>query len=299
MNSFWKIVATLLYALFFPSMTLADQIVGQHYTLPGTQVRELHSEIVGIDYRLYISLPRDYDKANSSNYPVVFLLDANYTFAMYQSIVTFLADEDELPPMILVGIGYRDVEDEKHGALFKTNRTRDYTPFHVAAGGYGPEFDKQSGGANRFLDFIEQELKPFLVANFRIKKDDFTLAGNSFGGLLGSYALLSRPGQFQRFLIVSPSLWYDKRKMFSVENSFLLSHRDLPARVFFCVGGDERASRGFTEMVGDLKSFVGKLQAQKYPKFRSQLWIAPDEGHHSVFAPAAMRGMRWLFSNSK
>jgi predicted alpha/beta superfamily hydrolase len=145
--------------------TLADQVAGKAFTLPGTQVSTIHSKSVGIDYLLYVSLPRDYEK-QTKTYPVVFLLDANYTFPLYQSIASFT------------------------------------------------------------------------------------------------------------------------RKTF-------------PARAFFCVGGNESASHGYTEMVGDLQRFVSKFKSKNYSQFRSCLWVAPDEGHHSVFATAAMRGLRWLFSNTK
>lgn len=291
------VISLVFVACFFASTILAaiaDQIVDSKYTLGNTQIRQIHSNKVGIDYLIYVSLPRDYDKQTAA-YPVLYLLDANYNFPLYQSIATFLADENELPPLVLIGIGYPGVEDEKHGPKFKLNRTRDYTPTHVEKGGYGPEFDKASGGADRFLDFIEQELNPYIESNFRVKHDDRAIAGNSYGGLCASYALLRRPGLFHRYIIVSPSLWFDKRIMFSLEEKFLQSHSDLPARAFFCVGGDETASHGFSEMVGDLKLFTSKLQAKKYPKFQSLLWIAPNEGHHSVFAAAATRGLRWLY----
>ena len=161
-----------------------------------TQVRPMHSDRTGIDYKLYISLPREYETGKVS-YPVVLVLDADYFFPFVHLIVWGLVDHAELQPMILVGIAYPGVAEEKHGPLFKLNRTRDYTPTFVAKGGYGSEFQKQSGGADRFLDFVDQELFPYLEKKFRVKHDDRSLVGMSFGGLLASYALVTRPDLFQ------------------------------------------------------------------------------------------------------
>lgn len=163
------------------------------------------------------------------SYPLVMILDADYYFTMVQSSVGILADHDELDPAVLVGIAYPGVAEEKHGPIYKVNRTRDYTPSHVATGGYGEEFQRLSGGADRFFDFIEQELVPYLKREFRVAADDRTIVGSSYGGLAASYALLMRPSLFQRYIIVSPSLWWDHRLMLKIEEKQAKSLKDLNA----------------------------------------------------------------------
>jgi uncharacterized protein len=284
---------TVASAMTAPAIAAdSNDAASKRFCLLGTEVQDIHSKTNGVDYRVYVSLPRDYDKQKSS-YPIVYLLDADYTFSLVQNIAWFLADENELEPMILVGIAYPGVAQEKHGPLFKMNRTRDYTPTRIATGGYGAEFQKHSGGADKFLDFIRDELIPQMETKYRVAPHDRTLVGMSFGGLLASYALCTRSNTFQRLLIISPSLWYDKR---SVQ---LPNTRDLPAKVFFCVGGEETKAKGANDMVSDLQSFVGKLKAKKFPSFECRLWVAPDESHHSVPPAAVMRGMRWLFGGIK
>ncbi|MFZ2960419.1 MAG: alpha/beta hydrolase-fold protein [Candidatus Ozemobacteraceae bacterium] len=262
------------------------------YTLYNTQVQVFHSQEVGIDYKLYIYLPRGYETQTIS-YPLVLILDPDYFFEPVHHAALILADHDELKPMILVGIAYPGGIEEGRGPIYKLNRTRDYTPTNASHGGYGPEFQQMSGGAERFLDFIKKELFPFLDLKFRVKKDDRSIVGISFGGLLATFALLERPGLFQRYIIVSPSLWYDKHVISRIEAKAALTLRDLPARAFFSVG--ELETKG-EEMVKDLVSFVKTIQSRHYQGLQLKLWIAPEETHHSVFPGAAMRGIQWIFS---
>ena len=116
------------------------------------------------------------------------VLDADYCFAMMHGIIGLLADHDELAPVILVGIAYPGVAEQKQGPIYKRSRTRDYTPSHVENDGfgYGEEFQKVSGGGDHFLDFIAQELTPYLEREFRVRPQDRTIVGYSFGGLRAS-----------------------------------------------------------------------------------------------------------------
>ena len=70
-------------------------------TLPGTEVRLLQSSKVNQEYKLFISLPADYDKTEDS-YPVLYVTDANWLFSSFLPLVGWLP----IPPMIIVGIGY-------------------------------------------------------------------------------------------------------------------------------------------------------------------------------------------------
>ena len=60
-------------------------------TLPATELHTLPSRHVeGVTYKLYVSLPRDYATRGRS-YPVVYLLDADYSFAIAHNVVEHLS----------------------------------------------------------------------------------------------------------------------------------------------------------------------------------------------------------------
>ena len=71
--------------------------------------------------------------------------------------------------------------------------------------------DEETGGGPRFLEFIHTELKPLIEAEYPADPADATIFGDSFGGLFSTFVLLNRPHTFQRYIIGSPSLfWNDK-----------------------------------------------------------------------------------------
>jgi predicted alpha/beta superfamily hydrolase len=258
------------------------------YQVPHTDVRKLHSEIVSLDYVLYISLPRNY-ATSSETYPVVFTLDADYAFALAHNIVEHFVDRGNLPEMIIVSIAYEGASQEM--PTYRRQRTRDYTPTFTLEGGYGPDFQKYSGGGKNFLEFIAEELIPFIAAQYRVRPNDRTFVGHSYGGLFGAYVLLTQPETFQRYILVSSSFWYDDRVIFRLEKSYGDTHGSLPAKVFFAVGGLENQP-----MLDDMQELIKILQSRSYKELTIASHVFEDETHNSVFPAALTRGLRAVFS---
>jgi predicted alpha/beta superfamily hydrolase len=165
----------------------------------------------------------------------------------------------------------------------------------IAKGGYGKEAQKLSGGADRFLDFLNDELIPFMETEFRVSPQDRTIVGISYGGLFSSYALISRPTLFQKLIIISPSLWWDRRFVFRTVNKKVATFKDIHAKVFFSAGSLEKGEGKVADMGKDIKDFASEIESQHFPGFEAKVWIAPNEIHHSVFCGAASRGLRYLF----
>jgi predicted alpha/beta superfamily hydrolase len=92
-----------------------------------------------------------------------------------------------LPPLLLVGVGYR------MGALAETVavRTRDFTPT------VDPRFSRllpgqaMLGAAPRFLAFIRDELQPWVQDRYHAT-GDATFFGHSTGGLFAPVSVIRR-----------------------------------------------------------------------------------------------------------
>jgi uncharacterized protein len=279
---------------------------GNGSPLADTEVHHLRSEHVGDEYKIFVGHCGLRDGAA----PVtLYLTDANGLFGGAVDTIRLMHLSAHLPPLLVVGIGYR------MGAIHQTLavRTRDLTP--TVDPTYARIFPDQShmGGARRFLAFIRDELKPWVGARYGVDPDDAAYFGHSMGGLFGTYALLTEPTMFRRHGIGSPSLWWDHDAIFEHEAAYADAHRDLPARAFFAVGAhedhdgrqreasrlpeDERAKAGlrYIDMVADTDRMVTALRGRSYPSLELDEVVLPGEFHITVPLLNLSRSLRYLF----
>lgn len=272
-----------------------------------TEVQYLRSEHVGDEFKLFIG---HCGSLESPGCQVVFLGDAWGNFGTAVDILRLLRLTDSVAPLLVVGIGHRATIDEIWNL-----RARDFTPNADLAGGY-PDATGL-GGADRFLSFIRDELKPWLRERYGADPDDSTYFGYSLGGLFATHALLSEPATFRRYAIGSPSLWWDKELMFRREAEYAEAHDDLAARVVFSIGAyenvegqlhfmeqlpaDKRAraeaeneADPAIDMIGMTERMVGALRGRAYPSLEIEYELLAGE-YHETGPPAAMsRSLRRL-----
>jgi len=265
------------------------------YVLPNTEVIALHSKQTRAKYQLFVSLPSDY-RTSERTYPVVYMLDADYSFALVRNVVQHFVEREDLPPMILVAIAYPGAAADR--TVYRMNRTRDYTPAYAPDGGYGAEYQKVSGGGPKFRAFLASELIPLIERRYRADAQDRTLIGHSYGGLFGTYVLLTQPSLFKRYVLVSPSLWYSNRIALTMEEAAAAAGIKPDARVFFAVGSFENQPANNRAMVDDLTELVDKLRSRNNPRLVLRFRIYDGETHNSVFPGAVTRGLLTVFDNT-
>lgn len=267
-------------------LTRAPEGESQHppVVLPDTEERRLRSSVNGVSYKLYVSLPKAY-ASSYERYPVVYLLDADYSLALAHNIVAHLSDRGHLPRVILIGIAYGGAPD------YRLNRTRDYTPTAVPTGGYGPEYQQVSGGAPLFRRFMAEELIPFVEKEYRLGTRR-VLVGHSYGGLFATWMALTDPEMFQGYIVVSPSLWYDDHLIFREEQRMGSSGRDIPARMYLTAGAREINTQH--NMPADLRRFAARLEQGRYASLRLRWSVREDETHNSIFPGALSDGLRFV-----
>lgn len=246
-------------------------------SLPDTRVEHLASTKTGLSYRLHVSVPPDFAQ-REVRYPLVLLLDADYSFPIAYAVASHLRERSDLPDLIVVAIGY-DGEP-----AYRRNRTRDYTPTHVPDGGYGPEFQRFSGGAPAFLGFIEHEVLPWLAGRYRTEPKPI-LVGHSYGGLFALWTALTRPELLAGVIAVSPSLWYDDHLLDRLERKSAAR----PIRVYAGVGDEENPT-----MASDLKAF-GQTFQERRKGVQAKFEVLSGETHNSVFPRALSNGLRFFW----
>lgn len=257
------------------------------FAIPDTQVLKLRSTSTGARYELFVATPPGYRKSGRL-YPVVYMLDADYSFALVRNVVQHFVEREDMPPVILVAIAYPGAATSRE--TYRMNRTRDYTPVYAPDGGYGAEYQKVSGGGPKFRAFLARELIPFIENRFPVAPDDRTLIGHSYGGLFATYVLLTEPSLFQRYIAVSPSLWYANRTALTMEEAAARSGIRPRARVFFAVGANENQI-----MEDDLAELVRSLRGRGNPGLQVTMKVYEGETHNSVFPGAVTRGLLTVF----
>lgn len=255
--------------------------------LPHTEQRDIHSHHTGHDYRIFVSVPQR--PAPPDGYPVIYVLDGNALFP----ILAVQADARETRPdsasrgsVVVVGIGYPG------DALYDPNkRARDYTPPPLP-GDASTAADPPNGGADKFLSFVQSELKPLIEARYRIDPHRQTLFGHSYGGLFTLYTLINQPNAFQQYVAASPSIWWNHRQLLRQREHLLSSTERLePTRVWLTVGGAEKPAtstspateherrRAERRMRTNLLAFSERLAPLDHHGLTRTLTIYPDADH--------------------
>lgn len=161
----------------------------------------LHSKILNEDRAINIYLPNGYSPDSLHKYPVIYLLDGSVDedFIHIAGLVQFGSFSwiNMLPETIVVGVANVD-------------RKRDFT-FPTTIKKHKKEFPT-TGGSAAFINFIEKELQPFINQNYKVSTTK-TLMGQSLGGLLATEVLFKKPDLFTNYIIISPSLWWDKQSL--------------------------------------------------------------------------------------
>ena len=172
--------------------------------------------------RMWIYLPDNYDEEPRHCYPVLYmhdgqnLFDTSTAFSGEWRIDEWL-DRTKGRKMIVVGI--------EHG---NEKRIQELTPFP------NPEYG--GGGANAYLEFVVNDLKPYIDKHFRTdpNKTSTGIMGSSLGGLVSLYAMLQYPEVFGFAGVFSPSLWFNE-EIFSFVNETELAKDQR----FYILGGTE------------------------------------------------------------
>ena len=269
--------------------------------LADTRSRTVTSRITGRTYEISVALPRGYE-TSEYRYPVLYAVDANGEFGTVVEAARLLKFDELIPELLIVGIGY------PIGRFFDASAPRavDLTPtedrdWEIEAAEEYPEWPAPdgSGGAAGFLQFLRQEVIPSIDTEFRTNPTDRALFGHSFGGLFAIHALLNGEVTFQRFIVGSPSLWWDDAVTFQHEVAFAAGHRGLRARVFFSIGDLEEQDPDiyWGHMVSDLQRFVRVIEGRRYEGLEFELHVFEDETHTSVIPATISRGLRYVYQD--
>ena len=276
-NNHWKLINWKALAGVFALLVLISSSAPAQVP-PGVTALKINSTVLGEERTILVRVPAGYE-TNKLRYPVLYMTDGNAHITHTSSTVEFLARNGRMSELIVVGIT-------------NTDRTRDLSPTHVTttvAGGNSALQFPTSGGADKFLKFIETELIPEIEKRYRVQPYRI-LAGHSLGGLFTIHAMVSRPELFNSYVAVSPALQWDNQVAVKRAEDFLKARKEWQATLFMSLGHEPGPIEdGFYQ----LKQVLEKNQTKG---FEWDAQVLDDEDHGSVVLRSHYLGMRKVFA---
>ncbi|MGN6820442.1 MAG: alpha/beta hydrolase [Sphingomonas sp.] len=266
-------------------------------TLPHSEMFALTSA-EGRTYGVSIGYPLpddpDITLAIKGRKPVpVYTTDRWTSFGLLVSISRLMRWGGELPPIVVIAIGY---VDEQKGYADDT-RALDLTP--TGNPGLDPKDlgNGKYGGSAAFRRFIVDKLQPEVRRRGDFDHDNAVLVGHSFGGLFAVDTMVNAPGAFKHYLAVSPSLWFDDRIVMRQLTTALGAGTSYPGRMAVYIGEhEERISPPKARMVSNVLD-LQRLVADHRSQFAAPLvQVLPGLSHHTIMGIACTYGLQYLLS---
>ncbi|HWN81592.1 MAG TPA: alpha/beta hydrolase-fold protein, partial [Candidatus Udaeobacter sp.] len=160
---------------------------------------------------------------------------------------------------------------------------------HASLSENGREFPvPTSGGADKFLQFIETELIPLVESKYRVQPYR-VLAGHSFGGLFAMHVFTSKPDLFNAYVAISPTLPWDKELVVKAADKLLKERTELKRTLYVTIGDEPGMKAGFQH----LQQILGKSKAKGFEWGAEQM---AGEDHGSVVMRGHYQGFRKVFA---
>jgi uncharacterized protein len=247
-------------------------------------IDKIQSKYLGEERILNIYLPEGYNKNDTTKYGVTYLLDgsADEDFIHIVGLYQFNTFEwiNRVPKSIIVGIATVD-------------RRRDFTyPTTI-------EKDKKNypttGHSDKFIAFLEHELQPFIENRYRVNSSR-TLIGQSLGGLLATEILLKKPTLFSKYIIVSPSLWWDNGSLLNQGSPVLQEVFSHKTDVYIGVGKEGLTPTDKARVMEvDANVLAEKIHATKSKAVNVYFDYLPQEDHATIMHQAVYNALRILY----
>ena len=286
--------STLLILIISYLFIFNQKLIGQSKSTAQTTIDTLFSKTLDEYREVWVKLPENYDFNNDQEYPVVYLLDG---ISLQISLETVYDNYwgHYLPNMILVGISNR------------TNRTRDLTTSKVNMR-RGSSFKKESGGAENFTKFIENELIPYIDNKYR-SLGHRTLIGHSYAGLFTINMLINHKHLFQNYIAIDPSLDWDNQKLLKEAKEKLTSESYKGKSLFVSLAAEQlhiwdeevtmenimNDSSEFTLFARSIIEFSNYTKSQKKNGLNFSWKVYNEDLHGTVPLPSIRDGLIFLF----
>jgi predicted alpha/beta superfamily hydrolase len=283
---------TKLFFLFFIGLILTINTNGQVPVFTSVKAMKqlrfgmsdvLFSNELNEERTLNIYLPDGYDDTDTATkYPIVVLLDGGMDEDFIHTVGVYQFNQadwvDGIEKSIVLGICN---VDRKRDFTHNTSTPSELSSYPTA------------GNSTKFIAFLKNELLPFVANKYRTNGKK-TIIGQSIGGLLATEILLKHTALFNRYFIVSPSLWWDGGSLLHDTKIDKNKSCALTTEVYIAVGREGLAPGADAKtMEVDATMLMEKLQFMVCPQWTLHFDYLPNENHATIMHQALMNAVRW------
>lgn len=280
-------------------------------TIPDTEVFEISSPSGGPPWRIFLYRPPGEPPAEG--WPVLYYTDANAVAGTAADIMRVQAAwplGTGIEWGVMVGIGY-----PTDGAYDSVRRSWDLGP--PPGQTYPPHTpdgpDVRTGGADDFLVFIEEALKPEIARRVAVDPARQAIMGHSFGGLFVLHTLFRRPAAFSRWISASPAIWWEGAGIVEAAETFVAEGKPRDGHILLLAGeyeqklapfqigapDEEKRRAAFEESrIVDNTRLMAERLAQ-VPGLVSEYVFLPGETHMSVLPACLNHAIRFAFGRDR
>jgi len=228
------------------------------------QEMSVYDEELDSVYIIHITLPPDYDKNKS--YPMYMMTDGIWRLSDHAELRPLMVN-GEIEGIIMVSIGYN------YGINAEKTETRLV------------ELVQKS---DLFLDFITNNLAPYLGELYHIDYRRSALMGHSLGGLFVYYAVFNhdkyKNEPFNYYVMASPSFFMmdnpSNWKYGDIEKDYFKRNKKLNKKIYLTVGDKERG-----HMSSNIDNFLQRAQKYKITSLDYEIF----DGDHSGYVKPMLR----------
>lgn len=245
-------------------------------------IEEINSKELGEKRILNIYLPEGYAANDTITYPVTYLLDGSADEDFIHVVGLFQFNNfswiDRVPKSIIVGIANND-------------RKRDFT--YPTTNETDKKKNPTSGQSAKFISFIETELQPFIEKKYKTNSSK-TIIGQSLGGLLATEILLKNSHLFTKYIIISPSIWWDNGSLLNY--NFPKNDSKMPQNLDIYIGvGKEGLAPTEMPHVMEVDANLLYEKLKKSKNMHVFFDYLPQEDHATVTHQAIFNALRLLY----
>ena len=232
----------------------------------------LRSDVLHETRRVNVYLPPAYTESRDG-LPVLYMPDGGVAedFLHVAGLLQVSTANGTMRPFVLVGIE-------------NTQRRRDLTgPTDSAE---DKAIAPQVGGSAAFRRFIRQELMPAVRQRYRTTPET-AIIGESLAGLFAVETFFLEPDLFDTYVAIDPSLWWNGGRLVAEAEARPSGALPRAKALYLAASRDDREGR--TQQ-------LARLLAGKGPaNLRCHYEAMPEETHATIYHPAALRAVRFLF----